>query len=333
MFVCLKTSFVSFSFLSFPLQPIHLLSRPSAQTCSLLVPDQLSQTFKTTSKMFEFLDTVDRGLPSERNKQGIPVRPSVSLPTSRNNSTTSIDSLQSLRSEPGWMTSMNGVDRSRATSTSSQTSNKSGSSGAFSKFFKSKKDKKDTERVVITAQHAAAVRAKLARDSRFDKYRKAVANKDKKTTPRVVGILSTQHLTAEQQELRHPHSGPPALSAAGDKVDMPVLARIVSGDEADEADQWERMRDEWKESTIPDVQIQQVIEGEGLESGSSSGTSTPQSREIELVTVPPSKVVEREGVRLLAVADKALNLRPKPVRRHTPIGGRYTKDEHGVWKK
>lgn len=231
------------------------------------------------------------------------------------------------------MTSMNGVDRSRATSTSSQTSNKSGSSGAFSKFFKSKKDKKDTERVVITSQHAAAVRAKLARDSRFDKYRKAVASKDKKNTPRVVGILSTQHLTAEQQELRHPHSGPPALSAAGDKVDMPVLARIVSGDEADEADQWERMRDEWKESTIPDVQMLQVIEGEGLESGSSSGTSTPQSREIELVTVPPSKVVEREGVRLLAVADKALNLRPKPVRRHTPIGGRYTKDEHGAWKK
>ncbi|KAJ9502598.1 hypothetical protein LTR99_009507 [Exophiala xenobiotica] len=280
--------------------------------------------------MFEFLDTVDRGLPSERTKNGIPVRPSVSLPTSRNNSTTSIDSL---RSEPGWMTSMkNDASRSRANSATSQTSNKP--SSGFSRFFKSKKDKKDPEQV-ITSQHAAAVRAKLARDSRFDKYRKAVANKDKKgSTPRVVGILNTQHLTAEQQELRHPHSGPPSRTAAGEQLDMPILARIVSGDEADEADQWERMREEYKESTIPDLQMLQIIEGAGVESGSgsSSGTSTPTPREIDLVMVPESKVIEREGVKLLAV-DRALNLRPKPVRRHTPIGGRFTKDEHGIWKK
>ncbi|KAK5228359.1 hypothetical protein LTR72_002242 [Exophiala xenobiotica] len=293
-------------------------------------PDSEDANSQNYTEMFEFLDTVDRGLPSERTKNGIPVRPSVSLPTSRNNSTTSIDSL---RSEPGWMTSMkNDASRSRANSATSQTSNKP--SSGFSRFFKSKKDKKDPEQV-ITSQHAAAVRAKLARDSRFDKYRKAVANKDKKgSTPRVVGILNTQHLTAEQQELRHPHSGPPSRTAAGEQLDMPILARIVSGDEADEADQWERMREEYKESTIPDLQMLQIIEGAGVESGSgsSSGTSTPTPREIDLVMVPESKVIEREGVKLLAV-DRALNLRPKPVRRHTPIGGRFTKDEHGIWKK
>ncbi|KAL6253007.1 hypothetical protein RBB50_000727 [Rhinocladiella similis] len=281
--------------------------------------------------MFEFLDTVDRGLPSER--RGHPKRP-VSLPTSRNNSTTSIGSL---RSEPGWMTNMNGVDRSRPPSSSSSPSKtkSSGGGGGFGQFFRSKKDKKDTDRVVVTSQHAAAVRAKLARDPKFDKYRKSAAahdrNKDKnqKHAPSgtMVGSQNTLHLTAEQQEMRHPHSGPPALSAPVDRCDLPVLDRVISGDEVDELDQWERMRGEWKQSRIPDMQMLQVIEGEGLESGTSSGTSTP--REMEVSLLPPTG---RDDLKFLD-AMKSAKERPKPQRRLTPIGGRYTKDERGVWKK
>ncbi|KAJ9625369.1 uncharacterized protein PV06_07600 [Exophiala oligosperma] len=294
--------------------------------------------------LFAFLDTLDRGLPSER-PPGYPKRPTVSLPSSRNNSTTSINSL---RSEPGWTTtSMNGVDRGRSRSTSSSTSsirsssNKTkqpsnssgGGGGGFGQFFKSKKDKKDTDRVVVTSQHAAAVRAKLARDPKYDKYRNREKDGNKKgaaDVARMVGTPNTLHLSAEQQEMRHPHSGPPALSPPVDKSDLPVLDRVISGDEVDDVpDQWERMRHEWKLSKVPDAQMLQVIEGEALESGaSSSGTSTP--REVEVC--PP---VSTEGDRHIKSWDEMWSTkeRPKPQRRHTPIGGRYTKDERGVWKK
>ncbi|KIW11603.1 hypothetical protein PV08_10904 [Exophiala spinifera] len=250
--------------------------------------------------MFDFLDTLDRGLPSER--RGYPTRP-VSLPTSRTNSTTSISSL---RSEPAKAKS---------------------SGGGFGHFFKSKKDKKDggDKVVVLTSQHAAAVRAKLARDPKFDKYRKSDKN-HKVAGPRVVGSQNSLHLTAEQQELRHPHSGPPALSPPGDKCDLPVLARVISGDEVDEPDQWERMRDEWKQSKIPDVHMLQVIEGQGLESGSSSGTTTPRE-------VYAAEVCLRDDHFKLLDAMKSATERPRPQRRITPIGSRYTKDERGVWKK
>jgi hypothetical protein len=268
------------------------------------------------------LDTFDRGLPSEQRHLKAQQRP-VSLPSSRNNSTTSINSL---RSEPGRSSGIS------ANSVSSNASSKS--SGGFSKFFsKSKKEKKDTDKKqVITSRHsqAAAIAAKMALDLKYKQAHPGLT-----LGPRLVGTQSTPNITItpQEQELRHPHSGPPALIAPLGRTDMPVLTRVISGDEADDPDEFERMRDDWRQRMIPDVQLVQVLEGTGIGSGSSSGTTTPQEKEAEKTQIPASKVIEREGVRLLSIADAPLDARPKPVRRHTPIGGRFKKDENGKWKR
>lgn len=265
------------------------------------------------------LDTLDRGLPSEQRHSKPQSRP-VSLPSSRNNSTTSISSL---RSEPA---------RTGSATVSSDASSKS--SSGFSKFFsRSKKEKKDTDKKkVITSRHsqAAAIAAKMALDLKYKQAHPTLT-----LGPRLVGTQSSPNITItpQEQELRHPHSGPPALIAPLGRTDMPVLTKVISGDEADDPDEFERMRDDWRQRKIPDVQLLQVLEGTGLGSGSSSGITTPQEKEAEKTQIPAAKVIEREGVRLLSVADAPLDARPKPVRRHTPIGGRYRKDEHGVWKK
>jgi hypothetical protein len=75
----------------------------------------------------------------------------------------------------------------------------------------------------------------------------------------------------------------------------------------------------------------QVLEGEALGGGSystsTSGTTTPDDRERE-----------RDG-KYISMSDSEtttnwkMALRPKPVRRHTPIGSRWRKDENGVWTR
>jgi hypothetical protein len=247
---------------------------------------------------------------------------------------------------------MNGIDRSRAGSATSQTSHTStkSSSGGFSKLFgKSKSDdkqkkkdkKKDLDQIVLTSRHAAAVRTKLALDP---KYKQAV---HKDPQPVVTGTQNSSHLTAQEQEVRRPHSGPPSLRhvAKSDKADMPFLTRIISGDEADEPDEWERLREEWRTRKIPGAEMLQVLEGEtfdGATSSSSSGTASPEDREILVkghdldVDLPPTKIVEREGVRLVAVnqlTPDSEDVKSQPQRHHTPIGGRWKKDETGVWKR
>lgn len=246
---------------------------------------------------------------------------------------------------------MNGIDRSRAGSAASQTSHTSTKSsiGGFSKLFgksksddKQKKDKKkDLDQIVLTSRHAAAVRTKLALDP---KYKKAG---HKAPQPVVTGTQNSTHLTAQEQEIRRPHSGPPSLRQVlkSDKSDMPFLTRIISGDEADEPDEWERLREEWRTRKIPGAEMLQVLEGEafdGATSPSSSGTTTPENREIlgkgnvPDIDLPLTKIVEREGVRLVAVnqlASESEVMKSQPKRHLTPIGGRWKKDETGVWKR
>lgn len=246
---------------------------------------------------------------------------------------------------------MNGIDRSRTSSISSQTSRTStkSSSGGFGKLFgKSKNDdkqkkkdkKKDLEQIVLTSRHAAAVRTKLALDPKLKK----TAHKERQSV--VTSTPSSAHLTAQEQEVRRPHSGPPSLRhvVKSDKADMPFLTRIISGDEADEPDDWERLREEWRSRKIPGAEMLQVIEGETLDgsTASSSGTVTPEDRDIIVkgcksdIELPPAKIVESEGIRLVTVNKIASDTelaKPRPERHHTPIGGRWKKDEAGVWKR
>jgi len=246
---------------------------------------------------------------------------------------------------------MNGIDRSRASSIASQTSQTStkSSSGGFSKLFgkskstdKQKKDKKkDLDQIVLTSRHAAAVRTKLALDPKLKK----ATHKDQQQ-PVVTGTQSSTHLTAQEQEIRRPHSGPPSLKHAPkkEKVDMPMLTRIISGDEADEPDDWERLREEWRTRQLPSADMMQVIEGETLSGTptSSSGTATPEDRDVLVksskldIELPQKQIVQREGVRLVTAAYPSSDnegVIPRPAKHHTPIGGRWQKNDAGVWKR
>ncbi|KEF62596.1 uncharacterized protein A1O9_00569 [Exophiala aquamarina CBS 119918] len=281
---------------------------------------------------------------SVNNNTGSPQSPVISRKGSAS-------SITSHKSEPGWMSAMNGIDRSRTGSTASQTSHLStkSSSGGFSKLFgKSKHDekqkkkgkKKDLDQIVITSRHAAAVRTKLALDPKLKK----ASHKDQQ--PVVTGTQSSAHLTAQEQEIRRPHSGPPSLrhAAKSNKADMPFLTRIISGDEADEPDEWERLREEWRTRKIPGVEMLQVVEGETLDgsTASSSGTATPEDRDVLTscyksdINLPPTKLIESEGVRLVTVNNLSSDTelaRPSTQRHNTPIGGRWKKDRAGVWKR
>ena len=274
-------------------------------------------------KATHFLDVPSRAAPDRRHSSEHQLQSSQLY--SRNSSTTSVSSH---KSEPGWLASMNGVDRSRTSSVTSTTSTKS--SGGLGRLFgkskdKPKKEKKDLDQIVLTSRHAAAVKTKLALDPKY----KNATRKESQSAPRIVGTQDTLHMTAAQQEMRRPHSGPPAMYAPTDKSDMPVLTRIASGDEADEQDQWERLRQGWKQQKQPGVQMMQVLEGEAVDEYSSGNTTPDDQKDQAETKIPDSKVIEREGVRLLSVAD----IEPRPERHLTPIGGRWKKDEKGVWKR
>jgi len=248
--------------------------------------------------MFEFLDVQSRREADRRHSSDNSAKPA-SLPSSRNNSTTSTSSR---RSEPGWMTAMNGVDRSRASSVPAQPGTKP---SGLSRLFGSKKEKKE---------HAGGARSKLAADPKHQPQRAVM-----------VGTQNTLHVTAEQLEMRRPHSGPPSLrQPLAKSSDTLALTRIVSGDEADELDEWEQRRDEWRQRKMPAVNMQRVVEGEAVGGDNVPGTTTPEEKERgRTETIPSLSGLSLDGD----------PYEPRPERAHTPIGGRWKKDEQGVWRR
>lgn len=220
---------------------------------------------------------------------------------------------------------MNGVDRSRAGSAPEKASTKS--SSGFGKLFgkkTEKKDKKDIEKIVLTSRHTAAIKTKLALDPKLQNGRRESA-------PVYISSATQNNMliSAGEQEMRHPHSGPPATFSQRDKSSLPMLTRVVSGDEADEPDELEKMRAHWRMRQVTTLD-DNIIEGVAVD-GQISRRSTQEEPEIE---VPPSEVVERQGVRFLSVAGiTADDYSPRPSRTHTPIGGRWKKDDKGVWKR
>ncbi|KAJ9611094.1 hypothetical protein H2200_004277 [Cladophialophora chaetospira] len=262
-----------------------------------------------------FLDTPSRGVPDRRHSTDH--SRTTPLNMSRNGSTSSVASRQS---EPG----INGLDRGRAGSAPEKTTTKP--SSGFGKLFGKKKEKKDMDKIVITSRHAAAVKTRLALDPKFQTERRDSAP--------VYITSATQNnllISASEKEMRHPHSGPPAVFGPKEKMNMPILTRVVSGDEADEPDEWEKMRREWRQRKVP-LPEHDIIEGVAVD-GHSSGQSTADEEEKD-IEVPQSEVVERQGVRILSVAGMTGDeYSPRPSRTHTPIGGRWKKDEKGVWKR
>ncbi|KIY02642.1 uncharacterized protein Z520_01107 [Fonsecaea multimorphosa CBS 102226] len=267
---------------------------------------------------FAFLETPNRGVPDRRHSTEHLGVTSTSL--SRNSSSAS---LSSRKSEPGWFGAMNNVDRSRSSSVPVHNSTKppSGLSKLFGR--KEKKEKKDMDHFILTSRHAAAVKTKLALDPKYKNVRR-----DSAPAERLAGSQNIMHISAGELEMRHPHSGSPALHAARNKTDLPALTRIISGDEADEPDEWEKMRDQWRQRKVPTLDTQ-IIEGQVL-GNQSSGQSTPAEKGTEVETSPP-QVTEPRGSRTLSATDD--EYQPRPARTHTPIGGRWKKDEKGVWKR
>ncbi|OAP59007.1 hypothetical protein AYL99_06304 [Fonsecaea erecta] len=272
---------------------------------------------------FAFLETPNRGVPDRRHSTEHLRATSTLVP--RNSSSVS---LSSRKSEPGWFGAMNNVDRSRASSVPVQPSTKP--SSGLSKLFgrKEKKEKKDMDHIVLTSRHAAAVKTKLALDPKYKNVRR-----DSASSERLAGSQNITHMSAGELEMRHPHSGSPSLHAARNKADLPALTRIISGDEADEPDEWEKMRDEWRQRKVPTLDTQ-IIEGQVLDTRC-SGPSTPTEKDMKEPETPPPQATEPRGTRIPSVTTTTgdADYQPRPARTHTPIGGRWKKDEKGVWKR
>lgn len=193
-----------------------------------------------------------------------------SPPISRNNSTTSIGSVDSTQSEPAWKSQRHSnastnSDALRRESNASQASanttashKKSGLKGLFGRHkdpAEKEKKKQQTEKIVLGSKHAAAVKTKMMLDP---EYRKFTENnhKNQVKTAGITDHTKSAHSSAAEQEARHPHSGPPAVHGS---LALPSLTRIESHDDPDdEIDYYEYQRREWDEAIdkmgdIPEV--------------------------------------------------------------------------------
>jgi len=131
--------------------------------------------------------------------------------------------------------------------------------------------------------------------------------------------------------MRHPHSGPPALqlkkkTPSSPNGDMPVLARIASGDERDEEAEYEQAR-----------HYGVLMEHSGEASMLPSYTASVLQSEIHTPAegVGPQVLDADELARRMDALHMGLQApqRPKVYRQKTPIGLRYAKDEQGNWKR
>lgn len=159
------------------------------------------------------------------------------------------------------------------------------------------------EKIVIGSKHAALVKNNLKADPRGARKHPSVPTK----TAGVVGSGTSAHITAEQQEMRHPHSGPPARRGA---ADLPMLTRIVSGDEDDEWD--DERRANWEKKKLPILETQEEERVVDIDIG---GVDELQIRRKSLLDV---EIKGGEGM--------------KPVRRKTVFGG-WVRNDKGAWTR
>lgn len=226
----------------------------------------------------------------------------------------SVSSIASAQTDPGLIT-----DRSRQSSATSETSTstqKHGFKGLFSKKEKKPKAKKDMDKIILTSKHAAAVKTRMMMDPRYKDHKDHTPVK----TAGIVSTIQTGHLTAAQQEARHPHSGPPALHA---RSELPLLTRIASGDEQDQEDaltKIERAQLEWEMAKLSS--FTKIREHEG---GESTHTSAEQSDEEDNSPPALSPSVEKA---FLGMEPR----RPTVVAKNS-YGGRFHRDQHGHWTR
>lgn len=220
----------------------------------------------------------------------------------------SVSSIGSAYTDPGH-------DRSRqfstASSADSAASTKSGFRSLFGKKEKKPKEKKDVQKIVLTSKHAAAVKTKMMMDAHNNPGGPNQLRKKDVKTANVVGTIHTGHMTAAQQEARHPHSGPPALHPSDE---MPVLTRIISADEPDEEDEYEkneRQRLEYALSKEPTVaRVAEHISDESAEVSPDEGGHQHGEHSNRPVMSP----------------------RPSAATRNS-FGGRFHRDEKGMWRR
>lgn len=150
--------------------------------------------------------------------------------------------------------------------------------GLFSKGHKEDKEKKkkQTEKIVLGSRHAAAVKTKMMTDPKYREFQEKHRRPNVKTAG-ITGHTPSAHASPEAQELRHPHSGPPAVHGA---LDLPMLGRIESNDEADdEIDASEKVRLDWNKSHENSIVEIPEVRSRVNSARPSPWTSPTQSRE------------------------------------------------------
>lgn len=253
--------------------------------------------------------------------------PTATPPLSRNNSSSSINSVQS---EPAWHTERGRAPRPEALRKTSHNSSPerkdSKKKGGMKEWFFGEKDpqkalekerkKKEHARIVLGSRHAAAVKTRMQMDPEY----RAFMEKHAKPNVKTAGISggASAHSTAAQYEMRHPHSGPPAVHGA---LDLPKLSKIESHDEADdEVDQFEEMRRGWNDAKEHNLHEIPEVRSRGPSRAASPWASPVQSRESS-----PNRLPITPGA----------NVRPAlGSKRNSWAGaGQYHRDAQGRWRK
>lgn len=262
-------------------------------------------------------------------------------------------SVASNRSEPSWFSTYNGVDTTKARSSSNAsttslrnstkltqkpgTSNTSGWKALFNsddRKERKKQKQKDAERIVLGSRHAAAVKTRMAMDAAFTERRKSADGAGV-----MIGTQNSLHLTAAQQEMRFPHSGAPALHGgnkgslqrrgrSGENVplDMPNLSRIISGDERDdEEDRARQDREQWV-SRRENAEMRRFTVAEGMASEDSENESEEAEEKVG------GQVMEVEGTRLIGMELEGDEYTPR-AKPKGGMGAGWKRNESGKWTR
>lgn len=139
-------------------------------------------------------------------------------PSSRNGSTSS----QRKGSDtPAWLTAIQERDSALGAGTESRKGSVVGElKGLFGR--RKSKDAAPKPKQVITSKHTGIVRNILRADPRSHPFRRHSTGSSALDKAKTEGLVrSSAHISAKEQEERHPHSGPPALHGA-------ALTTIVS---------------------------------------------------------------------------------------------------------